>query len=101
MTYKIPCPHETNPKLSPKKQHPDYHPLTRDAVRAMLITALAPESKGRIRVDIQCRLCQAIPGTMCPSSIDDENAQKDALLNRLYVNFVRTLDQICLLCDIP
>jgi hypothetical protein len=64
MIMNIPCPHETG-AATRGEPGPDYHPLTREEVTALLEVGCRAEHP-RLREQVQVRLGQAIPGMECP-----------------------------------
>ena len=92
--YDLPCPHErTHPANDDDvRQEPNYHPLTRDDLVALLTRAQQTDNTFTA-ASIQVRLTQAIPGWVCPTPlIDDDDpalavaAQKAVWLDEAFVD---------------
>lgn len=87
MKYTIPCGHEAN-GVSRSVSVDDFHPLSRDEVRSLLLDAHAFAKAEHVREfsDIQSRLVQAVPGAKCPHEIEGEVALRQAQIDSLFVH---------------
>jgi len=82
----IPCAHEA--KGSPVSEtHPDYHPLTFAELLELL--KIAQHGDAKTTNAVQCRLGQAIPGTVCPHTIVGAVAEKHSWLDSIFVEAYR------------
>ena len=79
----IPCPHESGDVEDYSRQAPDYHPLNKEEIADLLNEAKT--AKGILYSQIQIRLCQGIPGYVCPRIIDGPVADKESQINALYI----------------
>jgi hypothetical protein len=68
------------------KDVPDYEPLSRDQVAALLNEAASASARSdwQTAARLQCRLGRALPGKTCPRQIDGPVARRGARLNRLF-----------------
>ncbi len=64
----IPCPHESGAVADHTHEAPDHHPLTRQEIAELLDEAKT--STNPLTSQIQVRLCQGIPGYVCPRVIE-------------------------------
>ncbi len=87
----IQCPHESGEVADFRQEAPDHHPLTREEIATLLEEAKT--AKEPIISLIQIRLCQGIPGYVCPRHIDGPVAEKETEIDELYVrNYRRGAD---------
>ncbi len=87
----IPCPHESGAVANHKQRAPDHHPLTKEEIAVLLDEAKTSNSS--LASQIQIRLCQGIPGYVCPRVINGPVSDKECEINKLYVeNFRRGAD---------
>lgn len=85
------CPHESGAVVDHKQEAPDHHTLTREEIAVLLDEAKT--SKNPLTSQIQGRLCQGIPGYVCPRLIDGPVSDKENEINELYVeNFRKGAD---------
>lgn len=87
-TWEIPCPHEANPSLPKDVPAPDHHPLDREGVMELLLLAEKNLNDGCLLSKIPIRLCQAIPGKVCPEGSNSKISESAATITRLFVDFV-------------
>ena len=78
----IRCPHATSNAPFDARM-PDYHPLTRDELRALLTMAVTAENP--LTSQIQVRLTQAIRGMVCPRPLDGDVAERENKIDSLYI----------------
>ena len=83
----VPCPHESGAVARSDQEAPDHHPLTKGEIAALLEEAKT--SQNPLTAQIQERLCQGIPGYVCPRVDEGPVADKDAEISRLYVENFR------------
>jgi len=94
--YDLPCPHEqghlTLANDDDDWTYPNYHPLTRDDLAALLTRAQQTDNTFTA-ASIQVRLTQAIPGMVCPTPLVDDDdpalavaAQKAVWLDDAFVD---------------
>ena len=87
----IPCPHESGVVVDREQKAPDHHPLTKEEIAALLDEAKTSENS--LTSKIQVRLCQGIPGYVCPRGIDGPVSDKENEISKLYVeNFRKGAD---------
>lgn len=87
----ISCPHESGAVADHTKEAPDHHPLTREEIVALLNEAKTSENP--LTSQIQVRLCQGIPGYVCPRVIEGSVSDKENEIGELYVaNFRKGAD---------
>ena len=87
----IPCPHESGAVSDHTQEVPDHHPLTREEIAVLLDEAKT--SGHPLTSQIQVRLCQGIPGYVCPRVIEGSVSDKDNEISERYVgNFRRGAD---------
>lgn len=67
LKHYIPCMHLTGQEPDPDVPVPDYHPLDYASLYGLLEASRTVRSDARATSDIQCRLSQAIPGSVCPN----------------------------------
>jgi len=80
MELEIKCAHEMG---STEKQVPDYHPLTKHELWALL--NLASVASSRLVNTIQCRLTKAVRGMVCPIPYDTEVGRRLVAMDSLYI----------------
>lgn len=83
----IPCPHESGAVTDHRQEAPDYHPLTKYDITVLLEEAKT--SKNPLTSRIQIRLCQGIPGYVCPRVDDGPVFEKENEISKLYVEHFR------------
>jgi len=73
------------------ERHPDYYPLIITDVRYMAMKAFHAKNEGDLWTvnDIQCRLCQAIPGQMCPTELGSHAEEVMIRLSEYYLRNVQ------------
>jgi len=87
----IPCPHKSGAVADLTQEAPDHHPLTREEIAVLLEEAKTSENP--LTSQIQVRLCQGIPGYMCPRVTKGPVSDKDKEISALYVaNFRKGAD---------
>jgi hypothetical protein len=86
--YSIPCAHESS-NVPTSQTVPDYHPLSYDEMRGLILTAFNDRSSA---ASIQCRLNQAIEGVVCPRQIDGPVAKKETEMGQAFVDSLRSGD---------
>ena len=78
----IPCKHETD-NIPVTTRLDDYHPLTKDEIRQLLILASTSRYNPTFS-QIQCRLVQGIPGIKCPHELHSVANRK---MNMIDIDF--------------
>lgn len=87
----IPCPHESGAVADLKQEAPDHHPLTKEEIAALLDEAKTSENP--LTSQIHVRLCQGIPGYVCPRVIEGPVRKKEIEIGKLYIeNFRKGAD---------
>ncbi len=85
------CPHDSGAVTNPRQVVADHHPLTKKEIAALLEEAR--DSENPLTSKIQIRLCQGIPGLVCPRAIEGPVSDKENEINALYVeNFQKGAD---------
>lgn len=91
MEVVIPCSHESGAVSDYKQKVPNHYPLKKEEIIALL-----DEAKNAVNPrtsQIQVRLCQGIPGYVCPRVTDGPVAKKENEISELYVeNFRKGAD---------
>jgi hypothetical protein len=86
VAFELPCRHAAA-GMPHDDDVPDYEPLSRDQVTALLDEAARARARGdwRTVAVLQSRLGRALPGITCPRQADGPVAGRGARLNRLLV----------------
>jgi hypothetical protein len=83
----IPCPHQSGAVADHYQEAPNHYPLTKEEIAELLKEAQT--SKNPLTSQIQIRLCQGIPGYVCPKAIDGPVSDKENEISELYVENYR------------
>lgn len=89
--YSIPCPHEMNRALDTSLTLPYYHPLTLEELRELVTLFITRKGldmtyyKHEVQAasSVQVRICQAVPGLVCPYQIEGPIAVRHERVNSL------------------
>jgi len=79
----IPCPHQRTKLPKHEPEMPDHFPLTKEEIAELLEEAKTAENS--LVVKIQIRLCQGIPGFVCPPLLEGPIFDKEVEISELYV----------------
>lgn len=86
--FDLPCPHAAG-GIPSDRTMPDYEPLTRDQVAALLDRAASAQGDAVAVAKLQVRLGQALPGNTCPRQAEGTVADREARLGALFVERYR------------